>query len=37
MESAILTIRTFGCCPRLTTITEELPNQQVEVHFVGSG
>ena len=36
MQSVILTIRLFGCSGRLTIMTEELPNQRVEVHFVGS-
>jgi hypothetical protein len=36
MQSVILTIRLFGCSGRLTSMTEELPNQRVEVHFVGS-
>jgi hypothetical protein len=35
MQSAILTIRLSGCRLRLTTMTEELPNQRVEVRFVG--
>jgi hypothetical protein len=36
MQSVILTIRLVGCSGRLTSMTEELPNQRVEVHFVGS-
>jgi hypothetical protein len=35
MQSVILTIRLFGCRHRLTTMTEERANQQVEVEFVG--
>jgi hypothetical protein len=36
MQSVILTIRSFRCSGRLTSMTNELPLQQVEVHFVGS-
>jgi hypothetical protein len=35
MQSVILTIRAFGCRPRLTTMAQQAPNRQVEVHFVG--
>jgi hypothetical protein len=35
MQSVILTIRPIGCRYRLTTMTEERANQQVEVRFVG--
>jgi hypothetical protein len=35
MESAILSIRLSGSSLRLTTMTNELPTQRVEVRFVG--
>jgi len=35
IESVILTIPALGRRLRLTTMTEELPNQRVEIHFVG--
>ena len=35
IESSILSIRLSGCRLRLATMTEQLPNQRVEVHFVG--
>jgi hypothetical protein len=35
IESTILSIRLPGCRLRLTAMTDELPNQRVEIHFVG--
>jgi hypothetical protein len=35
IESSILSIRLSNCRLRLTNMTEQLPNQRVEVHFVG--
>jgi hypothetical protein len=35
MQSVILTIRSVGCRHRLTTMTDERANHQVEVQFVG--
>ena len=35
IESTILSIRLSGCRLRLTTMTQEFPNQRVEVLFVG--